>query len=210
MAELEIQYRVLGMIGTNVYFLINKETKETILVDPADNAPYIEEQFRLRGLKPAAILLTHGHFDHIFAVNDLKKAWPDVKVYAYIDEKPLMEDSWANRSAAWASAYTTTADVWVKDNEMLHIAGFDIQVLHTPGHTAGSCCYYFEEQGVLISGDTLFLESYGRTDLQTGSEAAIFRSVARLLELPEDVYVYPGHMDMTSIGHERTYNPAVF
>ncbi len=210
MAELEIQYRVLGMIGTNVYFLINKETKETILVDPADNAPYIEEQFRLRGLKPAAILLTHGHFDHIFAVNDLKKAWPDVKVYAYIDEKPLMEDSWANRSAAWASAYTTTADVWVKDNEMLHIAGFDIQVLHTPGHTAGSCCYYFEEQGVLISGDTLFLESYGRTDLQTGSEAAIFRSIARLLELPEDVYVYPGHMDMTSIGHERTYNPAVF
>ena len=210
MAELEIQYRVLGMIGTNVYFLINKETKETILVDPADNAPYIEEQFRQRGLKPAAILLTHGHFDHIFAVNDLKKAWPDVKVYAYIDEKPLMEDSWANRSAAWASAYTTTADVWVKDNEMLHIAGFDIQVLHTPGHTAGSCCYYFEEQGVLISGDTLFLESYGRTDLQTGSEAAIFRSVARLLELPEDVYVYPGHMDMTSIGHERTYNPAVF
>ena len=97
MAELEIQYRVLGIIGTNVYFLIIKETKETILVDRADYAPYIEEQFRQRCLKPAAILLTHGHFDHLFAVNDLKKAWPDVKVYAYIDEKPLMEDSWANR-----------------------------------------------------------------------------------------------------------------
>ena len=210
MAELEIQYRVLGIIGTNVYFLINKETKETIVVDPADNAPYIEEQFRLRGLKPAAILLTHGHFDHIYAVNDLKEAWPDVKVYAYIDEKPLMEDSWANRSAAWSAPCTVTADIWVRDNEMLQLAGFDIKVLHTPGHTAGSCCYYLEEQGVLISGDTLFLESYGRTDLQTGSEAAIFRSVARLLELPEDVYVYPGHMDMTSIGHEREYNPAAF
>ena len=211
MGNLEIQYRVLGIIGTNVYFLINKDTMETIVVDPADNAPYIEEQFRLRNLKPAAILLTHGHFDHIYAVNDLKKAWPEVKVYAYADEKPLLEDSWANRSGAWSSPYTTTADVWVHDNEMLKLAGFDIQVIHTPGHTAGSCCYYLEEQGVLMSGDTLFLESYGRTDLQTGSEAAIFRSInERLMKLPDDVYVYPGHMDMTSIGHERTHNPAVF
>ena len=105
---MEIQYRVLGAIGTNVYFLINKETKETLLVDPADNAPYLLEQIKMRGYDMKAILLTHGHFDHIYAVNDLKKSL-DVPVYAYADEAALMGDSWMNRSKAWAEAYDCDA-----------------------------------------------------------------------------------------------------
>lgn len=210
MSKLEIQYRVLGAIGTNVYFLINKETKETLLVDPADNAPYLLEQIRMRGYDLKAILLTHGHFDHIYAVNDLKAALP-VPVYAYADEARLMGDSWMNRSKAWAEPMTVKPDVLVHDKEELDLAGFHIQVLHTPGHTAGSCCYYFEEEKVLISGDTLFCESYGRTDLDTGSEAAIMRSLQEcLFLLPDDVDVYPGHMDVTTIGHEKKYNPAAF
>ncbi len=211
MAKLDIHYLNLGTIGTNVYFLTNSETNELILVDPADDADYIVNQSRIRQYKPVAILLTHGHFDHIYAVNDLKKAWPDVPVYAYIGEKELLGDPWMNRSRQWAEPYTTQADIWLTDGQQIQLAGFSITVLHTPGHTSGSCCYYFPEQKVLMSGDTLFHESYGRTDLQTGSQSAIFRSIRDvLMKLPDDVDVYPGHMDPTTIGHEREYNPAIF
>ena len=91
---------------------------------------------------------------------------------------------------------------------MLKLAGFRIKVLHTPGHTAGSCCYYLPDEGILLSGDTLFRGSYGRTDLETGSTAAIIRSVRRLLKmLPDDTVVLPGHMGRTTIGFEKKYNP---
>ncbi|MDD6212412.1 MAG: MBL fold metallo-hydrolase [Clostridiales bacterium] len=211
MSKLLIQYRVLGAIGTNTYFLVNQETQEVILVDPADNAEYIADQCKQREYKPAGILLTHGHFDHIYAVNDLKKAWPEVKVYAFEGEKKLMADPWMNRSKVWAEPVSVEADVWLKDREKIQLAGFDIEVLHTPGHTSGSCCYYIEDEKTLMSGDTLFCESYGRTDLDTGSESAIFRSIQEcLLKLPDDVDVYPGHMDVTTIEHEKKYNPAVF
>ncbi len=206
--KLEIQYRALGAIGTNVYFLINQETRETLLVDPADNADYLLEQCRLRDYRLVGILLTHGHFDHIYAIPDLKKA-VDVPVYAYWEEEKLLGDAWMNRSQAWAESMTVKPDVLLQDHQELALAGFYIQVLHTPGHTAGSCCYYFPEEKVLISGDTLFRESYGRTDLDTGSQTAILQSLKeRLFLLPDDVDVYPGHMDVTTIGHEKQCNPA--
>ena len=209
MSELEIQYRVLGAISTNVYLLINKTTRETIIVDPADNVDYLLEQCRLRDYHLVAVLLTHGHADHIFGVPALREKM-DIPVYACWEEKDLLMDTYANRTKVWTEPTTLEADIWVHDNDVLHIAGFDITVLHTPGHTAGSCCYYFEKEGVLISGDTLFFQSYGRTDLPTGSNSAMQKSLERLFKLPPDVHVFPGHGEFTTIEHELKYNPASF
>lgn len=211
MCKLKVLYRALGVMPTNVFFLSNTETKEAIIVDPAANAEFIIRMMNNYGFTPAAILLTHGHFDHILAVNDLKEAWPEVKVYAYESERQLLATPNMNCSGRWLpQPYTTKADVWVKNHQKLNLAGFEIEVLHTPGHTGGSCCYYLEEEKVLMSGDTLFRESYGRTDLDTGSMMQMNHSINEvLMKLPDDVDVYPGHNDMTDIGHERDYNPLV-
>ena len=212
MSELKILYRALGMMPTNVYFLANTETKEVIIVDPAANAEFIKRTVAAYEYKPVAMLLTHGHFDHILAVNDLKEAWPDVKVYAYELERELLATPNMNCSGRWLpEPYVTKADVWLKNHQKLQLAGFDIEVLHTPGHTGGSCCYYLAEEKTLMSGDTLFRESYGRTDLDTGSMMQMNQSINEvLMKLPDDVDVYPGHGDVTDIGHERDYNPIVF
>ena len=207
MGKLEISYRILGAIGTNVYFLINTETRETILVDPADNAEYLLDQAEMRDYYISGILLTHGHFDHIYAVNDLKKH-RDIPVYACAAEEKLLGDPDLNRSAAWAEPCGLKADILLTDGDEFDLAGFHIRMIHTPGHTAGSCCYYIEDEKVLISGDTLFANSYGRTDLATGSQSSIVKSIKeKLLVLPPDVQVYPGHGDFTTIDQERKYNP---
>lgn len=210
MAYLQIAYRVLGVIGTNVYFLINTETNQTILVDPADSAEYILDQCEMRDYYLSGILLTHGHFDHIYAINDLKKH-RDIPVYACAAEEKLLGDPDLNRSKVWAEAYTVKPDVLLTDGQEFDLAGFHIKMIHTPGHTAGSCCYYLADDKVLFSGDTLFSESYGRTDLETGSQSAITQSIReKLFKLPADVQVYPGHGDFTTIGHEQKSNPILF
>ena len=189
--------------NANVYFIINKTTRETVIVDPADNADYIADQCRMRGYLPSAILLTHGHFDHIYGLPALKKRI-DVPVYAPADEVRLLADPELNRSGAWAEPMGVTADILLADNEVITLAGVDIRVIFTPGHTSGGCCYYIESEKLLIAGDTLFYESYGRTDLETGSTAALIRSIRdRLFLLPDDVEVCPGHGDPTTIGHEK-------
>lgn len=209
MGKLDVQYRVLGLLNTNTYFLINKETNEGLVVDPADCADYIVNQFKLRGYKLRGILLTHGHFDHIYAVNELRDK-AGVPVYAYTSEAALLADDYFNRSSVWAEGMTVVPDVLLTDGQELELAGMNFKVLHTPGHTEGSCCYYFPEDNTLIAGDTLFFESYGRTDLSTGSGSSMLHSLRDILfKLPPETEVYPGHGEPTTIEHELKYNPAV-
>ena len=111
-------------------------------------------------------------------------------------------------SARAGRAYTVVPDRYLKDGEEITIADMTCKLIATPGHTIGSCCYYFEDDSILVSGDTLFQESVGRTDLPTGSMGELTRSIReKLLILPDDVKVYPGHGDVTDIGHEKMYNP---
>lgn len=203
----KIEQMVLGMVSTNTWFLMNEENKELLIIDPADEAERIQRKISQMGGIPKAVLLTHGHFDHMMAADNLRETY-NIPVYAYEREKALLENPGANLSGAWASPHVLCADQWVKDGEKLDLAGMHLQVFHTPGHTAGSCCYYLQEEAVLFSGDTLFAGSVGRTDFPTSSTRDMRESLHRLLaELPEETRVCPGHNEETTIGYEKRYNP---
>lgn len=207
MANLKIGKIVLGVCQTNSYFVYEEGKSEVIFFDPADKGNYIYDRLKENGFTVAAIFLTHGHFDHIWGVEELRKL-SGAKVYAWEEEKEVCEDASVNVSAGAGRPCSLKADVYVKDGEKISIAGMNCQLLGTPGHTKGSCCYYFEDDKILLSGDTLFQESVGRTDFPTGSMSNLVRSVReKLMPLPEDVKVYPGHGEATTIGHEKEYNP---
>lgn len=206
---MKIERFVIGPIGTNCYIVINEETKESFVTDPAACPTELVSHIRSTGLKVQAVLLTHGHFDHIMGIDDFVKEFP-VPVYAHEAEKELLENAQLNSSAMYGMGYTYSGAEYLKDGQVLTIAGFEIHVIYTPGHTAGGCCYYIPAEHVLISGDTLFHASIGRTDLPTGSSSQLVRSVReKLMVLPEETKVYPGHMEETTIGYEKKYNPFV-
>ena len=200
----------LGMVGTNVWICVNEETKEAFVVDPADGAEQIEAKLAQNQWTLKGILLTHGHFDHIGAVEALRNAY-QVPVWAAEAERELLSDVEANLSGSWTGRpIRAKADHWLQDLDCFMLAGMRIQMILTPGHTAGSCCYYLAEEHVLLSGDTLFAGSCGRTDLPTGSMNAIVRSIReRLFALPPETEVYPGHGETTSIGWEQRSNAMV-
>lgn len=208
MSDLRIKTYVLGVIGTDCYLIYNNKSKEAVVIDPADSSDYLIKMAAEMGLTPKAILLTHGHGDHILAAEALRRSW-NCQIYANRDEAELLKKPALNLSESMGMNSTSlTADCLVTDQEELSLIGYTWKVIATPGHTSGSTCYYIESEEVLFAGDTLFLESVGRTDLPTGSWPQMVRSVQeKLLILPEHTMVYPGHGDPTTIAHERQYNP---
>ena len=202
-----IDSRILGMVGTNCYLLCNEDTKECVLIDPADRADEISKMIDESGCELKGILLTHGHFDHIMAADDVREKY-GVNVYASCDEKNTLEQPRINLGESYGMNLSVKADVWHNDGDVLKLAGFDIEALHTPGHTEGGTCYYIKDIGVLFSGDTLFCGSVGRTDFPGGSMSAIVRSIKdKIMVLPDDTKVYAGNGEGTSVGYERVNNP---
>ena len=201
MKNLELQKCILGPVYTNCYFLKNKTTGEMIVIDPADFPEKIYEKVIQMGGKPAAILLTHGHFDHIMAAQAVKEKY-NIPIYACRQEEEMLREPSVNMTAHYGKNCSIIPDVLLNDLEVFQVAGFTIQIIHTPGHTKGSCCYYIEEEDVLFSGDTVFYGSVGRTDF--------VRSLHKLVDsLPEETEVFPGHDASTTIGYEKRYNPFV-
>lgn len=198
---------VVGGVGTNCYILRKKEKTSCVVIDPGDSGEKLANFIAGEGLKVEDILLTHGHFDHILGVQDLKSR-AGGRLCVLEEERGLLEDAGLNVSAMTGRAVGLSADVFLKDGQVYETAGMKFTVIHTPGHTKGSCCYYLEEEGILFSGDTLFLESVGRTDLPTGNGSAILASLRdKVLTLPMEVKVFPGHGPATDIGYERENNP---
>lgn len=207
MSEVKIGRMVLGVCQTNTYFIYREGCADAVVVDPADQGDKIYSALERNGFQVKAVLLTHGHFDHIWGIEGIK-AVADVPVYANEAEAEVLTDARKNVSAQMHRSYTVEADAYLKDGQEIELAGITFQMISTPGHTAGGCCYYIEEAGFLVSGDTLFQESVGRTDFPTGSMGTLVRSIKdKLFVLPEDTKVYPGHGDSTTIAYEKKYNP---
>ena len=149
---------VLGMVSTNCYLVYNDDTKEGVVVDPADNGAYILNKCSELGVTPVAVLLTHGHFDHIIGVPEVKRAF-HIPVYASETEDAMLADTSINLSCHVPGKQTSFhADVLVHDGDELELLGYKWKVIATPGHTAGSVSYYIPEEEVLLSGDTLFYD----------------------------------------------------
>ena len=203
-AQIRIKSMILGMVRTNCYIVYREnENPHCIVIDPGDRGDYIYESLSENKFSIDLILLTHAHFDHIGGANTLRKL-SGAPIYCYSAEKALCEDAAVNCSSEYGEPVTVVPDAYLDDLQMIESAGMKCQLFATPGHTVGSCCYYFEEGHILFSGDTLFEDSVGRTDMPTGSMSALVHSVnEKLMVLPDDTNVYPGHGGMTTIGHER-------
>lgn len=210
---IKIITNVLGPIQTDCYFVINEQNKQALIIDPACEADYIAEKCRELQIIPVAILLTHGHYDHTGGVFDLKQAL-NIPVYAGDDEKALLCDPIKNgeflmvSEAARRGSKPVEADFWLTDNQLIEPAGFPVKIISAPGHTAGGICFYLESENVLFSGDVLFANNFGRTDLPTGNMRTLADSIInKLFVLPPETKVYPGHGESTDIAYEKANNP---
>ncbi len=204
-----IQKMVVGAVMTNCFIVSDEQTKDALVIDPGAGAEQIAGYLHSNELQLRAILLTHGHFDHILAADRLRADFR-AKVYCLDAEKELAEDDNLNAGRMFRFRQTVTPDETFRDGEVLSFGALCCRVIATPGHTKGGACFYFEQEGCLFSGDTLFFESVGRTDLPTGNAAELVRSIKeRLFVLPGETKVYPGHGVPTTIGYEIDNNPYI-
>ncbi len=202
---MEIKSVLVSEAYTNCYLVKNEETNDGFIIDPGGSALKISRCIEQMEMTPKAILLTHGHFDHIGAVDELRDRY-DVKVYVSEEESKFMQNYNNNLSVFFGEGMIVKPDVTIRDGEELEIAGIKMKFILTPGHTPGSGCFYVEEEGVLFSGDTLFCMSRGRTDFPGGSEREIIDSIRnKLLVLPAETVVLPGHNEETTIDNEKRF-----
>lgn len=201
---MRIELLQVGAICENCYLAIHEDRREALIIDPGDDAARIMGRLDRCQAAPAAILLTHGHYDHTGAMEKLREHY-GIKVYASKEEERVLAD----RRLSLNSRKLHADEYW-EDGHCFEMAGFCGQMILTPGHTPGSACYYFRKENVLFSGDSLFKESIGRTDFREGSQEALLTAIKeKLFVLPEDVAVYPGHMEATTIRHEKEFNPFI-
>ena len=211
----------VGAINTNAYLVWDEETKEAMLIDPGDHDRRLDNEIRDKGLNLKYIVLTHGHCDHICGVPEYKEMFPDVKVVAGKSELEILKDSSKNQAMQFFGIDTSiTPDILLEDSDTFNLGSLEFRVIETPGHSPGGISIYTENidndvwedtyHGSLFSGDTLFRQSLGRSDLYGGDMTTLLKSIReKLYSLPDDTVVYPGHMGYTTIGFEKVNNPFV-
>ena len=197
---------VVGPLQVNCYLLGCEETGEGVVIDPGADADRIISLLTRLGLRIVHVINTHGHFDHVGGNRKLLEI-SGADLLMHEADVPLLSLAGATAAAYGLEAEDSPRpDSYLRDGMNIAFGNYELTVLHTPGHTPGGCCLYGE--GVVITGDTLFADSVGRTDLPGGSHTALVESIHRkLLTLPDDTVAYPGHGPATTIGRERLKNP---
>ena len=206
---MEIDCLILGLYETNCYILRRDEQiKDCLIIDAGLDCGPLVDFLRQCKLNPVALILTHGHIDHIAGVNALRDNFPDIKVYIHQLDAEMLEEPFSNLSAMTGAAFTTEpSDFTLQEGDIIEQAGVKLQVLHTPGHTPGGISLYSKEDGIVFSGDALFADSVGRTDFPGGSMMQLVAGIKdKLLTLPDETKVYPGHGPETTIAREKAYN----
>lgn len=196
---MKIIHKILGELATNCYILIDEETKDAAVIDPADGADLLKKVIEAEGLTLRYILLTHGHRDHTFGAPDLHRMFPDAAVYIH----PLDKGQVGIYRYPMDELIGEDLDFY-DEGDTLPLGSLTIEVILTPGHTGGSVC--LKCGNALFTGDTLFAGSMGRIDLPGARPDLMMSSLARLAKLEGDYDVYPGHMDITTMARERQYN----
>ncbi len=201
---------VVGSLAVNCFILGCEKTKDGIVVDAGGEPDKIIAAIARLGLSISRVINTHGHFDH---VGGNRKLLEHTGAEFLIHEK---DAPFLTRAADVAAKYGTTSenspqpDRFLEDGMILSFGDYSMEVLHTPGHTPGGACLYIADEGLVLTGDTLFAEGVGRTDFPGGSYETLIESIrTRLLTLPDNIRAYPGHGPATTIGHERRYNPYI-
>lgn len=197
----------LPMVGeTNCYIIQDEETKETMVIDPGGEVEKISEMLDTIQAKVKYILLTHCHGDHIGGVEELKEKYGG-KILIHIEDEPGLKDTAINLSDfVGLGNITFEADSRLNDDDLIHIGNIEFKVIHTPGHTKGGICLYLENEKILFSGDTIFRGTWGRTDLPTGSFESIIKSITeKIMILPDDTIIYPGHRKINDDRRRKTY-----
>lgn len=202
-----LEGRAMGAMGANCYLFSCAESKNAVVIDPGADGKRIYRWILEKGLKVEYILLTHGHIDHIGAVDELRELLGDVKVGIHEGDAGMLTDGKKNLSSYFGPGLALKkADLLLSDGQELMIGKEQLKVIATPGHSPGSVCFLCSDG--LISGDTLFAGSIGRTDFPGGSMDQLLSGVKnKLLLLPENTRVFPGHGEETSIGEEKRDNP---
>ena len=212
MQELIVITNQLGDFMTNCYTVYNAVTRDAVLIDPACNARFLNNILVNEQLNCVAILLTHGHYDHIGALPELMElVGHKVPIYASAEEEDVLNDPRKNLSTMLSGQMVTVKpDILLQDDQEIELLDTKLRCFLVPGHTKGGMCYYFAENGILFSGDTLFARSIGRSDFPTGDGIKLVKSIKeKLMTLPNETIVYPGHNERTTIGKERNANPFI-
>lgn len=199
----------VGLLQCNCTILGDRESKDAIIVDPGDDAGYVLERVAALGLTPKAILITHTHIDHVGG-NEHVRSRTGAKLMLHEQDLPLYDNLkiQAQMIGGMPAPVRAEVDDYVHQGDVVKLGAHDVSVLHTPGHTPGSCCFYVEGANLLLAGDTLFAGGIGRTDLWGGDFDTEIRSIReRLLVLPPATRVIAGHGPDTTIRREAVSNP---
>lgn len=207
---MKIAHLILGSYETNCYVVRESEAaKDCLIVDTGLEAGALIEFLQSQKLNPVAAVFTHGHADHITGIPLLRENYPDIKIYIHKLDAKMLTRATSNLSVLAGRIFRTKpADFVIEEGEVIEAADIKLEVIHTPGHTRGGICLYSKDEQIIFSGDTLFANSIGRTDMPGGNMGQLIEGIKeKLLTLPEETVVYPGHGPVTTIGQEKAGNP---